>query len=235
MQFMDPAKVKAEGTHITPLDKPIIFSGAMIRALLDDRKKQTRRLAWRIDEDQFDEASGTMQRAPSPWQKVKPGDRLWVRENFRVQQINRYTSAGGAFRSICIDYPAGEGRQFDDFRRWVNVADDERLPRVFKARKGESGKDAPLVPSIHMPRAASRLTLIVTATKIEKLQDISEEDATAEGAPLEIAGNDAKGVILTRRTGFVRLWGSLHGTDSWLSNPEVVALTFTVEKRNIDA
>jgi hypothetical protein len=74
---------------------------------------------------------------------------------------------------------------------------------------------------IHMPRRASRLTLIVTATKIERVQEISREDELAEGTP--------------KGTFFDSVWSALHGDASWQANPEVVALTFTVERRNIDA
>jgi hypothetical protein len=90
-----------------------------------------------------------------------------------------------------------------------------------------------------MPRWASRLTLIVNATKIERLQDISETDAMAEGVERAPAGTQQSNVgqvtAYTFRTGFVRLWGELHGMDSWLSNPEVVCLSFRAIKANIDA
>jgi hypothetical protein len=86
-----------------------------------------------------------------------------------------------------------------------------------------------------MPRWASRLTLIVEAVKTEMLQDISEEDAQAEGVAPSTSGQWADGEpIKTYRTGFVRIWGELHGDDAWAANPEVVALTFRVIEANID-
>jgi hypothetical protein len=95
-----------------------------------------------------------------------------------------------------------------------------------------------------MPRWASRLTLTVIAVKIERLQDIREADCIAEGA--EIVGlhgnpvDDGPMVRLkdhvygTPRTWFRELWERLHGVGAWDANPEVVALTFTVQERNVD-
>ena len=85
-------------------------------------------------------------------------------------------------------------------------------------------------PSIFLPRAASRLIYIVTATKIERVQAISEADAMAEGVEPVVAGT-----MKTYRAAFVRLWADLHGAASWLDNPEIVALTFVVDRRNIGA
>lgn len=85
-------------------------------------------------------------------------------------------------------------------------------------------------PSIHMPRWASRLTLVVTATKIERLWEITDADARAEGwpkggtAPHHMAPVDW----------FAKLWANLHGNEGWDANPEIVALTFIVHKQNID-
>lgn len=88
-------------------------------------------------------------------------------------------------------------------------------------------------PSIHMPRWASRLTLIVSAAKIERLQAISEADAIAEG--VEPIFDHGTGNSSTHVIAFEHLWCSLHGSNAWLANPEVVALSFSVIKANIDA
>jgi hypothetical protein len=96
-----------------------------------------------------------------------------------------------------------------------------------------------------MPRWASRLTLIVTGVKIERVQDISEEDAKAEGAlwhdghGVGHSGwrhNPNDGVVFpTCRGAFRRLWVCINGTEAWDENPYVVALTFRTIKANIDA
>lgn len=189
-------------------DIPIIYSGPMVRALLDGRKTMTRRLAWRFDFSKTEVIEGgahVSQKRPSPWQKVKPGDRLWVREGFR---------------------PVHSG---DPSRGAKYLADVERDQTVWR-------------PSIHMPRWASRLTLVVTATKVERLQDISEEDARAEGMPVNHNGEyyeppppSVDGWQGYGRASFSLLWSGLHGKKSWGANPEVVALTFTVHACNIDA
>ena len=96
-----------------------------------------------------------------------------------------------------------------------------------------------------MPRWASRLTLTVTNVRVQRLQQITAEECTAEGighsysllsADLWQDYRQAAGAWLTEpRESFRTLWNSLHGPDAWGANPWVVALTFTVEHRNIDA
>jgi len=96
-------------------------------------------------------------------------------------------------------------------------------------------------PSIHMPRAASRITLTVTAVRTEPLQRIPEVDCLAEGSiPAEnpslggcvdggvMVHTDRECVYATPRAWYRELWDKLHGPGSWDANPEVVVLTFTV-------
>ncbi|HVJ31602.1 MAG TPA: hypothetical protein VND94_00685 [Terriglobia bacterium] len=165
---------------------------------------------------------------------IRPGDRLWVRETVKAVEDEDFDH--------CVHYEAdrdlrvvapNHDRESEAFGNWWNLlayrSDDPDLT---------GGK---LVPPIHMPRWASRLTLVVTATRIERLQDISEADARAEGiAPLPSGrfhcGHDDEGEITCKSaiTAFGWLWNSLHGVDAWMANPEVVALSFTVHKINID-
>lgn len=167
-------------------DIPIIFSGPMVRALLEGRKTMTRRLAWReVREDMilgdtelaamekkgwvaFDGADDlTTVGKPSPWQRVAIGDRLWVRENFAY-----VGTCDPGFLTYQATYPhdlAGLGL--------------ENVPAALK----EVGYK--WTPCIHMPRSASRLTLIVAGIKIEKLADISNADAILEGATARPACN----------------------------------------------
>jgi hypothetical protein len=105
-------------------------------------------------------------------------------------------------------------------------------------------------PSIHMPRWASRLTLTVTDVRVQRLQEITEADAVAEGGIGENGeapcgegyrdaywfnhGQDHGESFDTPRDSFRDLWNGLHGPAAWDANPWVVALTFTVQRGNID-
>lgn len=189
-------------------DIPILFSAPMIKALLSGQKTMTRRLAQReLNTKKKGPIAAGLGYTPSPWQHVKVGDRLWVRECHSLLEHSSFDVPPVWYWSDGNVCPMG------DYTR----------PR----------------PSIHMHRAFSRLTLIVTATKVERLQDISEADSIAEGVDRAIAGVEQRNIgqvtISTFRTGFVRLWGKLHGKESWLENPMIVALSFRVIKANIDS
>lgn len=143
---------------------------------------------------------------PSPWANVKPLDRLWVRENFSGPYDYRVIRPGQWCPGIPVWYWA-DGNPSD----------------------GDWTKNN---PSIFMPRWASRLTLVVTATKIERLQAITAVDAFSEGFP-PIPGHAGAGA--SAQEWFSALWSGLHGVESWRDNPEVVALSFRVIRANIDA
>jgi hypothetical protein len=203
-------------------DYPIIFSAPMVRALMDGRKTMTRRLAWREPSEEFLEyvsavSGGIPSRIsgkPTIWQKVKPGDQLWVRENWRAREkYDRKPNTGPTPLSTFI-YEAD-------------------APHAADLEVGR------LRSSIHMPRWASRLTLLVTATKIERVQEITPEDAEAEGVFRHIAECSLDKVFRDQRgpqaiTYFRELWERLHGPTSWEANPEVVAISFKPHLCNID-
>lgn len=176
------------------MDRPIIFSAPMVRALLDGRKTMTRRKAWKKEGER-----GFVQwgEGPSPWQRVQPGDRLWVRE-------------------ACMSDPDRFTIYRADWERY-NVCDTMRWR-----------------PSIHMPRWASRLTLTVTAVRVERLQEISCADAIAEGIAPAANSQTIDCDTPDPRDEFHALWDRLHGEGAWDANPEVVAITFAVRKGNID-
>jgi hypothetical protein len=179
-------------------DHPIIFSAPMVLALLEGRKTMTRRLAMTQQKKRFEFGAVGVEPFPSPWQRVQVGDRLWVRE--------------------ALVYETG---------MWWYAADKARVvlspPHVAAGIAWGHHYSRDKAPSIHMPRACSRLTLDVTATKIERLQMIRRSEIVAEGVESGIPVE------------FTLLWDSLHGQGAWDGNPEVVALTFTVHKQNIDA
>lgn len=215
-------------------DHPIIFSGPMVRALLSGSKTMTRRLAWKSETDTKKMAflcdgergdrrriarnvgvqmAGAYYLCATPWQKVKPGDRLWVRESLEKGK------SGFNWQYAADTTPI-----------MVNRSDPRTAGMIAWAHHQE--RDS--TPSMFMPRWASRLTLIVTATKIERLQDISEDDAHAEGVNAISMIDVKRQAAWSARGDFAQLWEKLHGTGSWASNPEVVAIAFIVHKTNID-
>lgn len=175
--------------------KPIIFSGPMVRAILEGRKSQTRRLLKPQpnsgpDGKMVNLGSGSWGLSDGilsgEWKLASPGDRLWVREAW-----------------------AKDGDCPLQYRAGPHVADDALGVRWR--------------PSIHMPRWASRITLEVTEVRVQRLQDISEEDARAEGVRGNASGPwGCEGVI----EDFSDLWESIHGPGSWDANPWVAAITF---------
>lgn len=150
----------------------------------------------------------TRRLASSPLRKVQPGDRLWVREGWKPHSIYSHLKPSEMPRSNVF-----------------YLADEQYAP-----------SNVPGKPSIHMPRWASRLTLVVTATKVEPLQNISEADAKAEGWPVldPPVFDDPEINRDAARDWFSDLWEDLHGVESWRSNPDVVAISFKVVKDNID-
>jgi hypothetical protein len=243
-------------------DKPIIFSGPMVRALLDGRKTQTRRVLCQFLPDRdpphagpyiaghkvatWTDSEGTPWRYPGA-KGAATGDRLWVREAWRV----------GAWHwnngEIAVDYCDGPRKE------WLCVDDGDMLQRLIdQSRLDVQKADAVLRdsyyeyswppgqspcrwrPSIHMPRWASRLTLTVTDVRVQRLQDISAADSIAEGVECETCTAMMASACHSRGcfasiAAFQALWNSLHGLGAWDENPWVVALTFTVARGNIDA
>jgi len=212
--------------------KPILFSGPMIRALLAGTKTQTRRLVrppiplydgdwlWPISPGISVVVSN---KPPARFIEthvhIRVGDRLWVRESWRPDP-NGIEADGG----LDVFYPADGGR------RHLTPADGWKMPRA--ASTGA-------VPSIHMPTWASRITLTVTDVRVQRLQDISDEDALAEGidlsAPIPGSEIDINGQWWpgTYRRRYFELWDSINGSGhagSWAANPWVAAYTFTVER-----
>lgn len=164
----------------------------------------------------------TRRLATSPLRNAKVGDRLWVRETWQLHSLA--TDLG------CVVYRASINGSWTEAHEMVPAA--KLIGKRVRPKPFQLGWRSPL----HLFRELSRLTLVVTGTKVERLQDISEADATAEGVePMRAGvGSDSK-PIRTYRTGFVGIWRDLHGEDSWLANPEVVAISFEVVKANIDA
>jgi len=189
-------------------ERGMIFNGEMVRAILDGRKTQTRRVmkSQPVLNGSFYEAFGAawtkgMTSVPAvpghslstncPFGAV--GDRLWVRET--------WAEAGGSapeLRLYRANYPAHVPSHY------------ENVPPAVR-----------WTPSIHMPRWASRILLEITDVRVERLNSISEEDAKAEGAPTECCVIGDKHFL-----GFRSLWKNIYGDDSWQANPWVWVIEF---------
>ncbi|AXN27821.1 hypothetical protein CP913_24090 [Pseudomonas aeruginosa] len=199
-----------------PRERPILFNDQMVRAILEGRKTVTRRVVkdtgfYAIDaaihgnDVALREREALSTRCPYG----EPGDRLWVRETWGLQ-VRSYGGGAGEF----IVYRATN-------------------PDAIYCRSSE-GREYPVKwkPSIHMHRHSSRILLEITAVRVERLQDISEEQALAEGVrgePCDHArqacsdigcwGDTAKGAF-----GF--LWEQLNGAGAWQANPWVWVVEF---------
>lgn len=224
-------------------DHPIIFSAPMVRALLNGRKTMTRRLPKSqperaIGRDGKELPTGLLHIVGEPRPRVtigrvitrqeirySVGDLLWVRENhFRWGQWDYQSDRARKW----MFFPAAD----DTLRFPEQMIDGYRAPRRIPGRLAWH-----LRPSIFLPREHSRLTLIVTAVKVERLQDISEEDAKAEGCSGRLGPNPdfPDEWDPTPQEEFQELWRVLHGPGAWDANPYVVAISFSVHRCNIDA
>lgn len=210
-------------------DKPIIFSGPMVMALLDGRKTQTRRVlkpqptidangkswSWEGRNGPFVGATGThikgFPETAVRHSRINPGDRLWVREAHILLPPTAYRGSIGVGTIQQREHPT-----------------DRTMACVFREGFDRSGSPY-WRPSIHMPRWASRLTLIVTAVCVQRLNDITRGDAMAEGCPFP---NMQEGP--DPRDWYAGRWDTLHGPGAWTANPWVAAYTFTVHHSNID-
>jgi hypothetical protein len=212
-------------------ERPILFNGEMVRAVLEGRKTQTRRVlatqppsengrwSWIASSSEKSErgkfcfswldengscytirGKESQFRIRCPYGTV--GDRLWVRETWKP-----ITESDTGFCGI--QFKAG------------GVAEDD-----IRALDLMNGKDH-WRPSIHMPRWASRITLEITGVRVERLNDISEADAAAEGCD----GKCPVGSVPMYQSGpfayhYAQLWESINGSDSWAANPWVWVITF---------
>lgn len=209
-------------------DRPILFSAPMIRAILDGRKTQTRRVVSQASLDAYvdyeDWCSNVSAGIPMYRQserdfylehsRIWPGDRLWVRETWKPHSI----------------YAEMKPRDIPK----TNV--------FYRADNRYAPSNTRWVPGIHMPRWASRITLLVTDVRIQRLHDISEADAVAEGAPDfaslgAVDGEDiaeASSRLCWAQRWFAELWTTINGPGAWEGNPWVMAVTFRPVLANID-
>ncbi|EIU5457523.1 hypothetical protein V4238_001364 [Pseudomonas aeruginosa] len=218
-------------------ERPILFTGPMVRAILEGRKTVTRR----VMKPQPD-FLGSMVDPNTPFKTLdaglharitcpygEPGDRLWVRETWHVGKPHDKTAPADILapllaegRGITVLYTAGGWQSVGPAGREEPIyPDDQPLPDW--AGKGR--------PSIHMPRWACRILLEITAVRVELLQDISEDQARAEGITdggCSSCGNHepcgCECPAPSAVDSFVHLWRSTGG--NWESNPWVWVVEF---------
>ncbi|WP_387468273.1 hypothetical protein [Photorhabdus sp. RM323S] len=179
-------------------EKPIIFNGEMVRAILSGRKTQTRRPV-------KPQQSNILSRCP--W---KVGDRLWVRETWaHYQTINYRVCANGCSFGEVSDGLAAY--RADGYESISDMKDHIRLMSECDFECVEV-RDDKWIPSIHMPRWASRITLEITDIRVERLNEINEEDAIAEGVTARICPGHEN---IMHRVAFRELWESIYGNDSF--------------------
>lgn len=214
-------------------DRPILFSAPMVRALLAGTKTQTRRAIPEAMQDAYanydDWCSNVSAGVPSSrqWERefflerirIQPRDRLWVRETYTATQHDK-----AAYRADARDQTG---------QLWSSIA------------VGDPQHEVKWKPCIFMPRRYSRLTLYVTDVRVQRLQDISEADARAEGAGLYVPGHGfitedelradpGYSNFLAPCLGFEAIWTEINGPGSWAENPWVAAYTFIPRLGNID-
>lgn len=201
-------------------ERPILFSAPMVRALIAGTKTQTRRVVkpfrrWSSQYPILDAVACAASRAAWWWDGVHkhvgvmqhcpygvPGDRLWVRETFFHEPADYCWEAS-------VSIPSRPAHT------------------VYRADVAGDSRGAGWKPSIHMPRKHSRITLELTDVRVERLQEISEADAEAEGIDSVFPTAIRERAATTTRIGCYRLlWEAINGAGSWDTNPWVWALSF---------
>ena len=229
-------------------ERGMIFNGEMVRAILDGRKTQTRRIMkpqpepcprcghwWpsnvfktmlHVEEEMQNGKGGWGGLVGDACPFGDVGDRIWVREAYRFPaSLDDVSPTGVGEMAVATGYRKPWAPTFYEFTGtfsdgWKGF---ETPPKVSDAGK--------LRPSIHMPRWASRILLEITDVRVERLNAISQEDAQAEG--MELTGwrptysdPDSGGEVMTPYDNFAELWSSIYGDESWKANPWVWVISF---------
>jgi hypothetical protein len=199
-------------------ERPILFSGEMVRAILEGRKTMTRRVV---------KVNGDLPKTIT--------DRSIVPYNGTGEQLQRALNFAG---HKCKYGEVGD-------RLWVketffNSRNDDTMPTYYRADQFLYGPadwqyhQCPWKPSIFMPRWASRITLEIVSVMVERLQDISEDEAKAEGIKQVTCGLDEtcfeyarnENAYSTAKQAFEALWKKINGAESWVANPWVWVIEF---------
>lgn len=228
-------------TEAPQMERPVIFKAAMVRAILEGRKTQTRRIVKGYNVEHFDALGcvGEMENHEGKSHDLGFGFYRDLERQDDNGRKYRYTG----FLAWCGEYPEEGSVEITcpygsvGERLWVRetfALHDDRDPPIVYYRADDPTKyesDGAWKPSIHMPRWASRLTLEITKVRVERLQDISEEDAKAEGVVpsgrrathrYRASDNEDHG----HRLQFQDLWNSINGAGAWDKNPWVWCISF---------
>ena len=218
-------------------ERPILLKGEMVRAILRDRKTQTRRILKTDHHDIVECEDGSLW----PWREDlenggdiwypcpygKPGDRLYVKETFWAwgRWETRFNSKRGRDEWNFLDMTR------EDRKEYIYASDGVAEMDASKSRSGA----LPAYwkrPSIFMPRWASRITLEITSVRVERLQDISEADALAEGIDHDsphrsyFASDQGGPAFGSAGAAYRHLWNGINGPGSWDANPWVWVVEF---------
>lgn len=212
-------------------ERGMIFNAEMVRAILDGRKTQTRRIVnwrglngglnlnfsglkvceypkgWVIESESRSSSEWRCQPTPCPFGAV--GDHIWVRETFQ----------GPLFNYDQMDEYSKDSSKFEKPEFCIYRADGKPAPEYYDA---DDNLQCRWRPSIHMPRWASRITLEITDVRVERLQAITLGDICKEiGCGLYDFRPATYGFQV-----WEELWESIYGTDNWQANPWVWVIKF---------
>ncbi|HBU0321690.1 TPA: hypothetical protein MCO84_004642 [Klebsiella pneumoniae] len=213
-------------------ERGMIFNGNMVRAILDGRKTQTRRpIKWK--QTRFTEIGEREDGSKWPWSEDAEhtcdfwhpcpfgavGDRIWVRETWGV--VSHAFSDDGLMIDWVPDRPATAIHEMPFGNGYYSGYAIYAADGDFTWGDDDGYEDGRSCwkPSIHMPRAASRILLEITDVRVERLRSMSLDDARAEGV-IAASGPMEAGLA------FRELWNSIYGEESWKANPWVWVIEF---------
>lgn len=198
-----------------PRERPILFSAPMVRAILDGRKTQTRRVV----KPQPPSIESVTNHAGIGYHWMNCADQGYVNEWRPVGPVWAVMKEIGEVKPRLTSPYGNSGDRLwvrETWAKWTSGDCKECC-----AYRADGGQSYEWRPSIHMPRWASRLTLEITGVRVERLQEISGDDCLAEGIEPQGIGSD-----MAMRVAFQALWESINGPGSWDANPWVWIVEF---------
>lgn len=211
-------------------ERPIPLTAFEVRAILEGRKTQTRRVVKPQPERDLAPIEVAELCAGYRLGKIRcpfgvPGDRLWCKETWRYYD---WTEDGEPHIQYFADSKTSLRKPPEDWKDKVSDIWTE-LSEASNFREHGAARDGSWRPSIHMPRWASRIILEVESVRVERVQEISTADALAEGMTPTWGGESSPGVKCPNEYDqFAELWNRINGVGSWESNPWCWCIQFKV-------